>query len=88
MREKLQQGFPPIRRVLAIKTRKDGAVRLMRVTMRGDQATSRRNAGLLDDGNAAAVYGRLFMKARFDSICPRVWNGNAWLNPMEVEHAS
>lgn len=88
MREKPQQGFPPIRRVLVLRIRQDGRVRAMRVCMRGSELTYRRSVGLFDDAGAATAYAKLFQKTWFDSICPRVWNGRAWLNPMEVEHAS
>ncbi|MGH9488800.1 MAG: hypothetical protein ACRD04_14595 [Terriglobales bacterium] len=52
--------------------------------MRGSALTFRRSGGLLDNINAAAVYGDLFRRATFDSICPRIFAGGRWLNPQEV----
>ncbi|MGH9475069.1 MAG: hypothetical protein ACRD1C_01925 [Terriglobales bacterium] len=70
--------------MLVLRVRADGNVRAMRVAMRGSTLTFRRSAGLLDDGNAARVYGDLFRRAKFDSICCRIFRDGHWINPLEV----
>lgn len=68
-----------------LRVRADGRVRAMRIVMRGGHLTYRRSAGLLGDDDAAAGYAALFRRAQFDAICPRVFAGGRWINPMEVD---
>ncbi len=77
-----------MRRVLVLRIRRDGRVRLLRVAMRGDRLTYRRGAGLLGDDNAAAVYAALFRRAKFDAVCPRIFSDGKWINPLRTADAA